>query len=169
MPFGRICISPSPAPSVPRRAGTPVNSRGTCTPDSWEEACAPAQDNSDNSRASSPRLPVVKKDWISCVAKLEADLARATADLEIARREIEELSAGRPPPCLKCAELQKSYEECQEVLELNEDLHNVRRPFLYNEELVRQPQTLLEEAIYGEEIVLSSLIREEVQETWLKI
>ncbi|CAJ0605647.1 unnamed protein product [Cylicocyclus nassatus] len=34
----------------------------------------------------------------------------------------------------------------KEVLELNEDLHNVRRLFLYNEELIRQPQTLLEEA-----------------------
>ncbi|CAJ0597225.1 unnamed protein product [Cylicocyclus nassatus] len=117
--------------------------------------------------------------------KLEADLARATVDLEIVRREIEELSAERLPPCSKCAELQKNYKECQvhfrilvaknmreteaaetariverrrnmnlnkEVLELNEDLHNVRRLFLYSEELVRQLQTLLEEALYEEEI-----------------
>ncbi|CAJ0598096.1 unnamed protein product [Cylicocyclus nassatus] len=149
-------------------------------------------------RASSSRVPVVKKDWISCVAMLEADLARATADLEIARREIEELSAERPPPCLKCAVLQKNYEECQvhfrilvaknrreteaaektriverrrnmnlnkEVLEFNEDLHNVRRLFLYNEELVRQPQTLLEKALW-EEIVLSKAIDEAFVARW---
>ncbi|CAJ0606200.1 unnamed protein product [Cylicocyclus nassatus] len=56
----------------------------------------------------------------------------------------------------------------KEVLELNEDLHNVRRLFLYNEELIRQPQTLLEEALFAEKLVLSCLIRGEVRETWLK-
>ncbi|CAJ0595673.1 unnamed protein product [Cylicocyclus nassatus] len=194
MPFRKICISP--VPRVPRRTGTPINSKGN-TLDSWEAACA--SPNDFKSRSPSPRIPP-GGDWISWAGKLEADLAKTTAELEVARHEIERLE--HPPPCSKCAELKKNYEECQvhfrilvaksmreseavekarvverrrsmnlnkEVLELREDLHNVRRVFLYNEELLRQPQTLLEEALYEEEVVLSCLVMGEVEETWLKV
>ncbi|CAJ0600491.1 unnamed protein product [Cylicocyclus nassatus] len=98
---------------------------------SHEEACAPAQDNSDNSRASSPRLPVVKKDWISCVAKLEAELARAIADLEIARRErgteilfAKNMRETEAAEKARIVERRRNMNLNKEVLELNEDLHN---------------------------------------------
>ncbi|CAJ0597004.1 unnamed protein product [Cylicocyclus nassatus] len=194
MPFGKICISP--VPRVPRRSGTPINSRGN-TPDSWEAACASPSDF--KSRSPSPRIPP-GGDWIAWADKLEADLAKTTAELEAAKHEIVRLE--HPPPCAKCAELKKNYEECQvhfrilvaksmreseaverarvverrrsmnlnkELIELHEDFHNVRRMFVYNEELLRQPQTLLEEALYEEEVVLSCLVRGEVEETWLKV
>ncbi|CAJ0599450.1 unnamed protein product [Cylicocyclus nassatus] len=62
MPFGRISTSPSPVPRVPRRAGTPVNSRGN-TPYSWDAACASPQ-NDSNGRSPSPRIPP-GGDWIA--------------------------------------------------------------------------------------------------------